>query len=793
MEEIKDQKFDVNHIFCSACKNIKPIKINSNWKERTIDISFECDRERNAQPNYKTNFSENDELYFYCKTHKKKFNAYCEECKNNFCEDCTCSHDIKSIKSKYDYYFSNSQIEELISTYEEAQNVISIIYSLECNNKLCSEFENYYNIYTLAYNNGLFHINIIYNINLFYNYFKFLITSRLVHTGFFSILDINNIKDSTIFFDSSFKNQFSDLLDKNTFNFDNVLNLFLLSKRFENKTDLFLQFSNKIHSLVYINALAVDNIEKDKNKMEKCFNDIRFEIIKKENDLIKIQNEITNQILSIKLLKIAVPSNLKRKLISILQREVIKKYKNYLHKVKPNSFILNNIKKKYESFKKQNKGLYTSLQLDEKVNIIDDILSEKNENSTFIDNVYFDQNFDNKNLMNTFIFFTQKLHFGKSNETHYSNREEGKIFPINQLMIEFQNDNKNKNLNGNKDETINLNNTNKDGKDNISNVQINNEPFNNSNENINNNRIMKYKNLLTEYKINFDNSYNDILIKQKLKFECIMDALFKNDFSFIIENAENKNTEFDNFINDCVLELNEIKYEEDEKQKQLNKLLSQIKSNNFQEKRKNIFSALLSDRKYKNQVQKIQDNYHGNNTNEEVIRKYYGDLARSLVELGGFDDRNAYQIISIIANYLYYSEEIKTLDKEMETYNNYSNENAILYFEINQLKRIRNYIQQVNDDLKNYNTYYELNEMDKIKQNFENKTDYYIKKANDTNFGQALHGIKEFIKGKDISFILESLKNACKDIESNFYVDESLNLVSYCWAIQNGHDFIVDS
>ena len=102
----------------------------------------------------------------------------------------------------------------------------------------------------------------------------------------------------------------------------------------------------------------MDIIEKDKNKFEKCFNDIKIEIIKKENDLIKIQNEITNQILSIKLLKIAVPSNLKRKLISILQREVIKKYKNYLHKVKPNSFILNNIKNKYESFKKQNKGLY---------------------------------------------------------------------------------------------------------------------------------------------------------------------------------------------------------------------------------------------------------------------------------------------------------------------------------------------------------------------------------------------------------------------------------------------------
>ena len=51
----------------------------------------------------------------------------------------------------------------------------------------------------------------------------------------------------------------------------------------------------------------------------------------------------------------------------ILQREIIKKYKNYLHKVKPNSFILNNIKNKYESFRKQNKGLYISLRLDKKL------------------------------------------------------------------------------------------------------------------------------------------------------------------------------------------------------------------------------------------------------------------------------------------------------------------------------------------------------------------------------------------------------------------------------------------
>ena len=248
MEEKNDEKFDFNNIFCSKCNDITKIKISSNWKEKKIDISFECEHERNTQSNYKTKFSKNEELYFYCKNHMKKFNAYCEKCKKNFCEECTCCHLIKNIKSKYDYYFTNSQIEELSSSYDEVQNLISIIYPLDCYNKLCVEFENYFNIYKQAYSNGLFHINTIYNINLFYNYFQFVIKSRLAYTGFFSILDINNIKDSTIFYDSSFKNQFNHLLEKKSFNFDNVLNLFLLSKRFENKTDLFLQFSNDIYS-----------------------------------------------------------------------------------------------------------------------------------------------------------------------------------------------------------------------------------------------------------------------------------------------------------------------------------------------------------------------------------------------------------------------------------------------------------------------------------------------------------------------------------------------------------------
>ena len=81
---------------------------------------------------------------------------------------------------------------------------------------------------------------------------------------------------------------------------------------------------------------------------------------------MKIQNEINYEILSIKLSKIAIPSNLKRKLISILQWEITKKYRDKLHKIKPNFFILNNIKKRYESFKKQKKFEYERLNLEEK-------------------------------------------------------------------------------------------------------------------------------------------------------------------------------------------------------------------------------------------------------------------------------------------------------------------------------------------------------------------------------------------------------------------------------------------
>ena len=241
-----------------------------------------------------------------------------------------------------------------MSLYNEVQNFISMIYSMDCNANICQEFESYYNGYIYLNNNELFHANTIYNISLFYDFFKFLKSSRLIFSGCFSILGINTINDNTIFYDSSFKNQFDDLIDMKDFNFNNVMILFRLSKRFNIKRDLFEEFYNKI--LSYIDTIfEFDDIDKNiKNfiKFDEYLNLFKKGINCKKLKIMKIQNEINNELLSIKLSKIAIPSSLKRKLINILQREIIKKYKFYLHKFKPNLFILNNIKKRYDSIKK---------------------------------------------------------------------------------------------------------------------------------------------------------------------------------------------------------------------------------------------------------------------------------------------------------------------------------------------------------------------------------------------------------------------------------------------------------
>ena len=213
-------------------------------------------------------------------------------------------------------------------------------------------------------------------------------------------------------------------------------------------------------------------------------------------------------------------------------------------------------------------------------------------------------------------------------------------------------------------------------------------------------------------------------------------------------------------------------------------------SNGFQIQAEKIFISLKNDRKYKNYVEKIKDNSDNNNIINNI--QLYKDLIQPLIQSGGFDEKNANKIIKIIKKYLNNSKEINALGEKMRKLNNHIKENSELTIAFNQLKKIKNSIHDINEELQNYNNNYEMKEMTKIKNNFEKNAIIYINNNQDQNFVQCLNQIQDFVKGKDIETILESTRDIIKDVESNFYVDESLNLVSYCWGIQNGHEFIVD-
>ena len=90
-----------------------------------------------------------------------------------------------------------------------------------------------------------------------------------------------------------------------------------------------------------------------------------------------------------------------------------------------------------------------------------------------------------------------------------------------------------------------------------------------------------------------------------------------------------------------------------------------------------------------------------------------------LVNYGGFDKRNVNLIMEIINNYLDYSQELIDLDKEMNKYKFCDKENSEMVFEIKQLNYIKDYLQNFNEKLNDYNDNYELNELSKIQNNFE--------------------------------------------------------------------------
>lgn len=767
----------LKEIICKECEEIKKIKIEYDIKEKLINIIFECGHQINNQKgNLKNSIFclncqkslnqeiicedenhkkiEKNNIIFYCRIHHKKYKGYCLQCKKNICEDCLCEHEYYN--ENYDFYLTKNQLNELIYKTEEVQNFFNTIISIEYCNKIIEFFSSYYNVYVYIYQNNYFHINVIYNINLFYNFFISCIDKKISNNGCFIIDNINNIKDESIFYDDDFNEDYEEILDLD--NFNNIKILFLFSKRMKRKAIYFNSFCLKIYSNLnnYVNESNLLNTLCNFFLIE--YSHLKDKMMIKIGKLDCLKQEINIQLLNFKLNKIIIPSNLKRKLINILLKIIIKKYKNYLYHIKPNNVIINQIKQKYQIAIKNKKEVYSEegkkIDLELKLKEIENIKEDNLINNKDI--VYFEYNFKEKIILNTFLYFMQELHFQKSDEILFSNQNQS--ISVNEKAKNL--------LNLNDDDLNSIN-------------QQNHFIIYDSNE------FLQYLKKLEE---NINNVLYNIKIKKNLNFIDIINSLFENQIEKIItqeENIKNEEKEIQQIINNCIFQHKNIKINEDDVTNSLKIKYQEIKENQFLLIGNNIINKLYKNKKYRKLIEQIKEQ-------KETKNEIYDVLNNKLINLGGFNKENSKLIIQIIKNYFHIYKQYLNIEEIIKKIPQYSLEYSQLLLEIEQLNNIKEYLIEKNNEINSFNKRYELNKFENLKNNFQTNFQKYLNDTIDDKFKEVLKEIKQFIETKSITDILETLKTIFPNVESPFYFDDSDNILIYSWASQNGHSDILE-
>ena len=761
----------LKEIICKECEEIKKIKIEYDIKEKLINIIFECGHQINNQKgNLKNSIFclncqkslnqeiicedenhkkiEKNNIIFYCRIHHKKYKGYCLQCKKNICEDCLCEHEYYN--ENYDFYLTKNQLNELIYKTEEVQNFFNTIISIEYCNKIIEFFSSYYNVYVYIYQNNYFHINVIYNINLFYNFFISCIDKKISNNGCFIIDNINNIKDESIFYDDDFNEDYEEILDLD--NFNNIKILFLFSKRMKRKAIYFNSFCLKIYSNLnnYVNESNLLNTLCNFFLIE--YSHLKDKMMIKIGKLDCLKQEINIQLLNFKLNKIIIPSNLKRKLINILLKIIIKKYKNYLYHIKPNNVIINQIKQKYQIAIKNKKEVYSEegkkIDLELKLKEIENIKEDNLINNKDI--VYFEYNFKEKIILNTFLYFMQELHFQKSDEILFSNQNQS--ISVNE---------KAKNL-----------------------LNLNDDDLNSINQQ--NHFIIYDSNEFLQYLKKLEENINNVLYN--IKIIDIINSLFENQIEKIItqeENIKNEEKEIQQIINNCIFQHKNIKINEDDVTNSLKIKYQEIKENQFLLIGNNIINKLYKNKKYRKLIEQIKEQ-------KETKNEIYDVLNNKLINLGGFNKENSKLIIQIIKNYFHIYKQYLNIEEIIKKIPQYSLEYSQLLLEIEQLNNIKEYLIEKNNEINSFNKRYELNKFENLKNNFQTNFQKYLNDTIDDKFKEVLKEIKQFIETKSITDILETLKTIFPNVESPFYFDDSDNILIYSWASQNGHSDILE-
>ena len=742
----------LNEIFCFECKEIKKINIKYERSIKLLNFEFECGHKNEKKIENLTQIfckncnkyinCENKEhqkinqinLLFYCKIHYKNYKGYCEICKRNICEECVCEDE--NYKENNELYFTKLQLEELDYEFNQVQNFFNTIYSLDCTKLLVNKFSNYYNLYEYIIQNDFFNNNIIWNLKLFYYFFIFCNYSKdkMSDKGCFNNFEENNnFLDAQKFWNEEFLANYQQIKE---LNFDSIYKLFLISKRI-NKNEIFYQFCNEAKIFFLENLVDAQN-----SKILSLDDCLLKKKIEEENTKLKFKRyDIKVNLLLLKFTQILIPPNVKRKLINILLRTIVNKYKNYLHKIKPNSIILNSIKRKYQMIKNLKKSIYDSnnviINIDKKINEINQIKVDDAYNK---DNIYFEYNFNEKTLYNTFLFFIQNLYYIKSNETHYS-----KVFPINEVIS--------------KEIYSNF----------FSGVEDKNNEF----------LIYDYKeyfNFLDEFKEYFILFNNDVYIKKRINCEALIKALLNNDFKDLIDYSENKDRkELDKLIHNLKREIKNTKIEEIE---ELRNYYDLMKNNDFLLNMENIIKQIYENKKYHNIINKLEKNL-----NDKEIMK---ELKTKFINLGGFPNKISQKFVQLIGIYFQVK---KKFENEIKKIEQYSLEFCQIETEKKQLELL---IHLIKENTEENNKKNEFNPLEEIKEKCMNKLKKQYNEETDTKYKIILDEINKYLKINLINNIIELIKNDLNGINLNFYIDDSESLLTYCWAIQNNHQEILD-
>lgn len=111
---------------------------------------------------------------------------------------------------------------------------------------------------------------------------------------------------------------------------------------------------------------------------------------------------------------------------------------------------------------------------------------------------------------------------------------------------------------------------------------------------------------------------------------------------------------------------------------------------------------------------------------------------------------------------------------------------------IKQLEKLKDVLQTYNDTLSNNSNNFEMDEFAKVKENFKMNYSFYEKNATDESFKLILQEINNFLEMQNVDTILNSLKEKFKNAKSNFFFDDSISLLTFCWGIQNDLDDVLD-